>query len=189
MSGPGSLHSLQIETPRLRLRVPRSDDLDAWAVMMEDPITAAFIGGAVPLSVSWRALMAMIGSWHAHGFAMFSVVEKSTGRWVGRVGPWRPAGWPGTEVGWSIVRDCWGRGYATEAAIASGTWALAHLGWTEIIHSIAPANVASQRVAAKLGSRNRGPGVLPAPYEGEPIDVWGQTAEEWRSRHSGRLAV
>ena len=48
-------------------------------------------------------LMTMIGSWHATGFAMFSVIEKSSGRWVGRLGPWMPEGWPGPEVGWAIA--------------------------------------------------------------------------------------
>lgn len=127
--------------------------------------------------------MAMIGSWHALGFAMFSVIDRGTGRWVGRVGPWRPAGWPGTEIGWSIVRDCWGRGYAAEAAVVSTNWAIDHLGWTDIVHSISPDNVASQRVAIKLGSRNRGRGALPAPYEHDVIDVWGQSADEWRRGH------
>src|SRR4051794_1407637 len=87
---------LQIETSRLVLRPPVLDDLDTWTAMMEDEETARFIGGAVPRAVSWRALMTMIGCWHAHGFAMFSVIEKSTGRWVGRLGPWQPEGWPGS---------------------------------------------------------------------------------------------
>ncbi len=130
----------------------------------------------------WRVLMSLIGAWHAHGFAMFSVVEKSTDRWVGRLGPWKPDGWPGTEIGWTISRDCWGRGYATEGAIAATDWAIDTLGWTDIIHSIAPENVASQQVARKLGSQNRGPGKLPAPLQDSVIDIWGQTSEEWRAR-------
>ena len=81
---------------------------------------------------------------------MFSVIEKSTGRWVGRLGPWQPEGWPGPEIGWAIVRDCWGRGYAPEGAIAATNWAFDTLGWTEIIHSIAPDNLPSQQVARKL---------------------------------------
>jgi RimJ/RimL family protein N-acetyltransferase len=56
------------------------------------------------------------------------------------------------------------------------------LGWSEVIHSIAPANTASQAVAARLGSRNRGPGRLPAPLDAHPIDIWGQTREEWFAR-------
>ena len=113
---------------------------------------------------------------------MFSVIEKSSGRWVGRVGPWYPDGWPGTEIGWGIVSDCWGRGYATEAAIAAIDWVFDVLGWSEVIHVIDIDNAASQAVARKLGSRKRGPARLPAPYESTLVDIWGQTREEWRAR-------
>ena len=152
--------------------------------MMADEPTARFIGGTQPRSLCWRQLMTMIGSWHAHGFAMFSVFEKSTGLWIGRLGPWQPEAWPGPEIGWTILRDRWGRGYAVEGAAASMDWAFDHLGWTEAIHSIAPANLASQRVAQKLGSRNRGAGALPPPYERDPVDIWGQTKEEWRQNRN-----
>lgn len=124
----------------------------------------------------------MAGAWAVQGFSMFSVLERSTGRWVGRVGPWRPEGWPGPEVGWSLLRETWGRGYAVEAATAAIDWAFDHLGWTEVIHSITPANVASQQVARRLGSTLRGPGALPAPFEATPIELWGQTREAWRAR-------
>lgn len=172
---------IRIETPRLILRLPGVQDLDPWAAMMADEDTARFIGGVMPRSPCWRQLMTMIGSWHAIGFGMFSVIEKSTGHWVGRLGPWMPDGWPGTEVGWAIARKYWGRGYATEGAIAATDWAFDHLGWTEVIHSIAPNNIASQQVARKLGSRNRGPGKLPAPYDHDAIDIWGQSRDEWRA--------
>jgi RimJ/RimL family protein N-acetyltransferase len=177
-----ALDTLQLETPRLLLRVPSLSDLDPWSAMMEDPEAARFIGGAAPRPVTWRGMMTVIGAWHAYGFAMFSVYEKATGRWVGRLGPWLPEGWPGPEIGWAIVRDCWGKGYAPEGAHAATNWAFDNLGWTRVIHSIAPENVASQAVARKLGSRNLGPGTLPAPYEGSRIDIWGQSIEEWRAR-------
>jgi RimJ/RimL family protein N-acetyltransferase len=177
-----SFDDLRIETPRLLLRPPRLDDLDPLAEMMVDEEGARFIGGTSPRSVTWRALMTMIGSWHAHGFAMFSVIEKETGRWVGRLGPWMPEGWPGPEIGWAVVRDRWGRGYAVEGATATTNWAFDTLGWTRVIHSIAPQNRASQRVAEKLGSRLLGPGQLPAPFQNDSVDLWGQTREEWRAR-------
>ena len=173
---------LRLETSRLILRPPRLEDLDAWAAMMADPEAARFIGGTMPRTLTWRSIMTAIGSWHANGYAMFSVIEKSTGRWIGRVGPWMPEGWPGTEIGWAIVRDRWGRGYAGEGAIAATNWAFETLGWSNIIHSIAPENRASQRVAQKLGSRNLGPGKMPPPYEHDRVDLWGQTREEWRRR-------
>jgi RimJ/RimL family protein N-acetyltransferase len=186
MTPTSSLDNLQLETPRLLLRVPRVEDLDPWAELMADAEAARFIGGTMPRAMTWRSMMVMIGAWQAHGFAMFSVIEKSSGRWIGRLGPWQPDGWPGTEVGWAIVRDCWGRGYATEGAGAAIDWAFDHLGWTDVIHAIAPENVASQQVARKLGSRNRGPGRLPAPFKDAPIDTWGQSREEWRARRPRR---
>jgi RimJ/RimL family protein N-acetyltransferase len=179
---PESLADLQLETPRLILRVPRVDDLEPWTVFMSDAEAARFIGGVLPRSLVWRQIMTMIGAWHACGYAMFSVYEKATGRWVGRVGPWMPEGWPGTEIGWAITRECWGLGYATESAIAATDFAFDRLGWTDVIHSIAPTNTASQRVALKLGATNRGPGRLPPPLQDETVDIWGQTREEWRSR-------
>jgi RimJ/RimL family protein N-acetyltransferase len=177
-----NLDDLHLETPRLLLRVPRLEDLDAWAGMMADQEVARFIGGVMPRALTWRVLMAMIGAWHATGVSMFSVIEKSSGRWVGRLGPWMPEGWPGPEVGWTIVRECWDRGYATEGSAAAIDWALEHLGWDRVIHSISPENLASQAVARRLGSRNLGPGALPAPFENAQIDIWGQSRDEWRAR-------
>jgi RimJ/RimL family protein N-acetyltransferase len=165
-----SFDDLRIDTPRLILRPPRAGDLEAWSGMMVDEPSARFIGGVAPRAMCWRQLMTMIGAWHAHGFAMFSVLERETGLWVGRLGPWQPDGWPGPEIGWAIVRDRWGRGYAVEGAAAAATWAFDALGWTKMIHSIAPANGASQRVAEKLGSRNLGPGTLPAPFTNDRVD-------------------
>jgi RimJ/RimL family protein N-acetyltransferase len=173
---------LRLETSRLWLRIPVLEDLDDWTGLMADIDVARYIGGVMPRSVVWRQIITMIGGWHACGFSMFSVIEKDTGRWVGRVGPWRPEGWPGTEIGWAIVRDRWGLGYATESATAATNWAVSQLGWTDIIHSIAPQNVASQRVAMRLGASNRGPGRLPAPLQDEAIDIWGQTREQWHAR-------
>ena len=83
------------------------------------------------------------------------------------------------------LRGRWNRGYATEAATAAIDWAFAELDWTEVIHVIAPQNAASQAVARKLGSKNRGAGRLPAPLESVSIDVWGQTREEWQRRPRG----
>ena len=59
-------------------------------------------------------------------------------------------------------------------------WAVDHLGWTDIIQTIAPDNFASQSVAKRLGATLRGPGQLPAPYENHPVEIWGQSAAQWR---------
>lgn len=170
----------RLETPRLLLRLPRLEDLDAWAAFMADAEAQRHLGGAQPRLQAWRGLATMRGSWALQGFAMFSIVEKDSGQWVGRAGPWRPDGWPGPEVGWSIVRDRWGRGYATEAARACLDFAFDVLGWDEVIHVIAEANAPSKAVAARLGSRLLREETLPAPYDGTgPVGIWGQSRGEW----------
>jgi RimJ/RimL family protein N-acetyltransferase len=171
-----------LETERLILRPPVGDDFDAWAEWMGDEEAMRHIGGVQSRPAAWRSMATFTGSWALHGFGMFSVIEKESGRWIGRLGPWSPEGWPGTEVGWGLARSSWGRGYATEGAAATMDWAFDTLGWTDIIHTIAPDNVGSAGVAERLGSANRGPGRLPPPFEHLPVDVWGQTREQWRSR-------
>lgn len=173
-----------IETPRLILKVPSLAEFEPWCAFMGDEEAAQYIGKAQPPSVVWRGICTMVGSWRLAGYAMFSVFEKNTGRWVGRVGPWSPHEWPGLEVGWGVIREVWGKGYALEAAIASMDFAVDELGWTDIIHSIHPNNVASQKLATRLGSTNRGPGKMPPPYQNDPVDLWGQTADEWQARRA-----
>ena len=173
-----------IETERLLLRKPRLEDLDRWSELMADEAAARYIGGVQPKPMVWRAIMSIAGSWELTGVGMFSVVEKSSGQWIGRIGPWEPYGWPGTEVGWSLHPAAWGKGYALEAARATMDYAVDVLGWTDIIHSIHPDNAPSQRLAERLGSVNSGPGRLPAPYDHDPVDIWGQSAEQWKARRS-----
>jgi RimJ/RimL family protein N-acetyltransferase len=175
---------IRIETARLTLRPPRAEDFDAWAQFMADEQAARFIGGKQPRATVWRGISTMAGAWQLFGFAMFSVIEKSTGRWVGRLGPWQPEGWPGTEVGWGLAREAWGKGYATEGSTAAIDWAFAHLGWTDVIHCIDGENQASQAVAVRLGSRKLRRATLPPPFEATTVDVWGQSRAEWTARRT-----
>jgi RimJ/RimL family protein N-acetyltransferase len=172
-----------LETPRLTLRPLAPEDFDAWAEMMADESTR-FIGGPQQRSGAWRGFVSVAGAWAMQGYSMFSVIEKASGRWIGRVGPWVPEGWPGTEVGWGLTKAAFGKGYATEAAAASIDWAFDALGWTDVIHIIDPENVPSQAVARRLGSTNRGPGQMPEPFHTYRVDIWGQTRDEWRARRA-----
>lgn len=174
-----------LETERLLLRPPREEDLDGWAALMADEEAARFIGGQMTRSAAWRAMAAMTGSWPLRGFGMFSVIEKSSGHWIGRVGPWQPEGWPGTEVGWGLLRSAWGKGYARESAEAAIAWAFDTLGWTEVIHTIAPDNAPSQRLARRLGAANTGPTQLPPPLDTLAVDLWRQSREQWAARPVG----
>lgn len=169
-----------LETPRLILRPPVAEDLDGYVELMSDPEHVQFIGGAQPPSTVWRQMMTVAGAWSLQGFAFFSVIEKESGRWIGRLGPWEPEGWPGHEVGWSVLRSEAGKGYATEGSAAAMDWAFRTLDWPDVIHCIDPDNIGSQKVAERLGSANLGPTKMPAPFDHLPVDAWGQTREQWR---------
>lgn len=173
-----------IETERLTLRPIAMEDFPRWAEMMADPEAARFLGGPVPAETAWRGFMTMAGAWSLTGVAMFSVIDRATGLWLGRIGPWRPLGWPGTEVGWGLHPDAQGKGYGVEAATPAIDHAFDVLGWTEVIHCIDPDNVPSQRLAERLGSTNLGPTRLPPPFDALSMDRWGQTREQWRARKS-----
>lgn len=175
---------IQIETARLILRPPQAQDFDGFAELAADEEACRYIGGHMPRAAAWRKFLQMPGAWAIQGFGMFAAIDKATGEWLGQAGPWKPEGWPGTEVGWSFRRSAWGRGYALEAATATIDWAFDHLHWDEVIHSIHPDNRASQVLAQRLGSSNRGEGRLPAPFEDSPIEIWGQTRAQWRRRQA-----
>lgn len=177
-----------LETPRLLLRPLELADFDAWAELSADAETMRFLGGVQPRSVAWRSFLFVAGGWSLQGFAPFSVIEKSSGRWIGRVGPLYPEGWPGTEIGWTLARHAWGRGYASEAATVAADWAFDTLGWDEIIHCIDDDHVASQAVARKLGSRPLRNACMPPPYEEHEVVIWGQSRDEWFSRRTGAAA-
>jgi RimJ/RimL family protein N-acetyltransferase len=171
-----------LETERLTLRRPIEADLDGWAAFMADATAQRFLGGPQPRPVAWRAMATMAGSWALKGYGMFSVIERATGKWIGRLGPWQPEGWPGQEVGWGLIPEAQGRGYAYEGATAAIDFAVHTLGWTHFIHCIDAENHPSATLATKLGSTNQGPGQLPHPYHEDRVNLWGQTADQWKNR-------
>ena len=169
-----------LETARLILRPPVREDFDGFCTFTGDAETMKYLGGVQSPALTWRIMNTVAGAWALEGFHMFSVIEKASGHWIGRIGALNPWQWPGREVGWGLISAYWGRGYAREAAVASMNYVFDVLGWDDVIHTIAPDNLASAAVAKSLGSGNRGPGALPDPYAAEKVDIWGQTREAWR---------
>lgn len=146
---------ITLETERLLLRPFRADDLDAYAAMCADPDVMRYLGDGQPLNRedAWRQMASFIGHWSLRGFGMWAVEERGTGALVGRVGLHYPEGWPGREVGWTLAREHWGKGYAFEAAAASLDHAFRALEWPRAISVIDPENYRSIRVAERLGER------------------------------------
>jgi RimJ/RimL family protein N-acetyltransferase len=88
------------------------------------------------------------------GFGLWAVVEKSGREVIGYCGLSRfpdIGGLPEIEIGYRLARAHWGRGYATEAARAVRDYGFGTLSLPRLIALIDPANVASIRVAEKIG--------------------------------------
>lgn len=142
-----------LETERLLLRQFRDDDLDAFAAMSADLEVMEFLGPVMSRRDAWRAMAMMLGHWQLRGYGSWAVEERATGQLLGRIGLYNPEGWPGLEVGWTLARAAWGRGYATEGARASLDYALDTLGADHVISVIDPDNARSIAVAERLGER------------------------------------
>jgi RimJ/RimL family protein N-acetyltransferase len=172
-------HCPMIETKRLILRQWRASDVAPNTAMLSDPPTARFItADGKPITETfngWRNAAIMAGHWVLNGVGMFVVEEKSSGQFVGRVGPWFPPSWPGFEIGWGLAKEFRGKGYALEAAHAAINWSFATFELDRIIHCIDRENEASKAVARRLGASIEGETTL----IGHAADVWVTRRSEW----------
>lgn len=156
---------MQLETGRLVLRKPELGDRDGYTPIWGDPEVVRFLGGTtLPPEEVPKAIERMLGHWERHSIGLFSVLRKEDGRLVGRVGYllWDTERWVNAmheqldgdlelEIGWTFAREFWNQGYATEAAAACRDHAFGELGRDRVISLIARENVASIRVAEKIG--------------------------------------
>jgi RimJ/RimL family protein N-acetyltransferase len=145
-----------LETERLWLRPFRLSDFDDYAAMCGDPEVTRYLLTRLTREQAWRHLAFLIGHWVLRGYGMWAVEEKETGAFVGRIGFAEPDGWPGFELGWTLARRFWGRGYATEGARAALTHAFTVLGKDRVVSLIHPENQASIRLAERLGESLQG---------------------------------
>jgi RimJ/RimL family protein N-acetyltransferase len=143
----------RVETERLLLREWSPSDLDAFSAMSADPEVMRYLGAVHDRAGSWRRMALHAGHWALRGYGNWVVERKADGVLIGRVGLWNPEGWPGLEVGWTLARHAWGQGYATEAASATMEWAWTVLDAPRLISVIHPENLASARVAERVGLR------------------------------------
>jgi RimJ/RimL family protein N-acetyltransferase len=147
-----------LETERLLLRMFTQDDLDAYASICADAEVMRFVGEGKPLSRpdAWRHLAIFLGTWQLRGYGTLAVQDKASGQMIGRVGYIHPEGWPGIELSWTLARQFWGRGLATEAARSCLQHGFSKFGFTHVISLIHPENRRSISVAERLGECQEG---------------------------------
>jgi RimJ/RimL family protein N-acetyltransferase len=156
----------RLETERLLLRMPRLEDAPAAAELLGNAEVMRFLGGeTVPPEDVPTVVQKWIDRWALNDVGPFVIERREDGRFVGRAGVlvWDTRTWTHCtlaeareyaqpEIGWALARVYWGNGYATEAALAVRDWARAERGLDHLISLIAPDNVASQRVAERMGA-------------------------------------
>ncbi len=174
----------QLLTERLLLRGLRQEDFEAYAHFLTDPEVTRFLSGnPVSRIDAWRSLAVMIGHWALRGYGMWAVERRSDGVFVGRVGLWNPEGWPGLEVGWTLGKEFWGQGYATEAARAAMDFAFLTQDISRLLSVIDIDNLASQRVAERLGETRGERRVIEFQGKSFTTDVWSIEREDWARRN------
>jgi RimJ/RimL family protein N-acetyltransferase len=168
-----------LQTARLIVRPPQLTDLDQWVMTDPDNGIARNSGTPEDMLRHHADLLKLAGTWALNGFGSLLLFKKDDGVLIGRVGPSRPLDWPEIEVGWALLPEFTGQGYALEGAAAAMDFALLELGRERVVHTIRPPNIASKKLATRLGSRNLGPIALPPPYKDVLNEGWYQTRQEW----------
>lgn len=143
----------RLETDRLELRPLTFDDLDDLASMFGDAEALRFWGGALDRDRTRRWIERNLARYEADGFGRCAVVLRSTGELVGDCGliTTLVEGRPEVELGWVVRRSHWRKGIATEAAAAWRDAAFGRFGLERIVSMVLETNLASRRVAEKLG--------------------------------------
>lgn len=171
---PGNLET-RLETARLELRVPASDDIAAMLAIVSDAETARHLGTRAGAADHFQRFSRNAGSWLLYGYGAFMIRLRDTGELIGNCGvfhSWRGLGEDfddKPEAGWILRRDQTGRGLAREAMDAALTWFERTHGAQRIVCMINPGNAPSIRLAGRLGFAPLREAELP---EGEAVRLF-----------------
>ena len=144
-----------LETKRLLLRLQVVADLDDLFALYCDPEITKYIPDAPRNQKETREEL----EWFLNGhpkhpeLGLWATIHKATGKFIGRCGllPWIIEGRQEVEVAYTIARKYWGQGLGTEVAQAILDYGFGELKLSRLICLIDPENVASQKVAEKIG--------------------------------------
>ena len=152
-----------LETERLVLRAPSGADTQAMLSFFESD-RAAFYGGPMETLEAWRKYAAFVGQWVLRGYGMYAVTLKDGGDTAGLAGAYHPDGFPEPEMSW-LLTDARheGKGYAHEACAAVLGDIFTRQSWTSVVSYIDTENVASRKLALRLGAVADPGAVSPIP--------------------------
>lgn len=142
-----------LETEHLSLRELTQDDYPALCRILQDERVMYAYEGAFRDAEVQEWLDRQLARYEKWGFGLWAAVLKETGEVIGQCGLtmqlWKER--EVLEIGYLFRRDCWHRGYATEAARACKAYAFEKLEAEEVCSIIRDINEASKRVAIRNG--------------------------------------
>ncbi len=158
MTSSGFDRAPTVETPRLRLRAHTAADFPACVPLWNDPIVTRFIGGRPYTEEEvWQRVQRYAGSWVLLGHGFWVIEEKATAKVIGEIGIMDakrdidPPFGDNLELGWALLPEVHGKGYASEALEAVLDWERKVLKAPSVICIIDPDNAPSIRLAQKFG--------------------------------------
>lgn len=147
-----------IETTRLYLRTWEHSDADSMVDLFSHPEVNRFINDGKPISRD-EALAFVVRSerlQRERGWCRWAIEPKSSpGELAGFCGIGCTFA-PVPELGWTLRRERWGAGIATEAALGALAYAFEVVGFAEMVSAIDPSNERSKAVAVRIGMRPEG---------------------------------
>ena len=180
----------ELRTDRLRMRRWTDADREPFAAMNADPRVMEHFPSTLSRAESDAFVDRIERGFAEHGFGLWALEARDTGRFLGFTGlgvPRFTVGWmaareqPVVEVGWRLVPEAWGHGLATEAAEAALRFGFEEMGRREVVSFTVVDNLRSQAVMRRLGMRRLT--TYDHPVDGiEPLPsvAYLLTEQDWR---------
>lgn len=178
MSAPAPHRDTIVETPRLRLRRHRVEDLANYLPIWSKAEPGNPAGFALTEEEAWYRLLRFVGHWAHFGFGCFVVEDSANGRLIGEAGfahfhrGLGPEFDDAPEAAWRVIPEYRGNGIASEAMSAAAHWLDAQGRGARTVCIIDPVNAASIKVAERIGFRE----FSRKDYKGAPVILFERRA-------------
>lgn len=142
-----------METDRLALRQMNENDEDHLMQIFSDPVAMQYYPSTKTREQARRWIQWNLNNYEKHGTGLWICELKEEGTFVGQCGivPQTVDERSEMEIGYLFVRAHWGKGFATEAAMAVKEYGFTTMGRSRLISMIYKPNMPSMGVAKRIG--------------------------------------
>ena len=149
-----------ITTARLRLRRWKTADLPVFETMNRDPEVMEYFPAPLSPEATLKLYDRIQKHFEEHGFGLYALEETVSGAFIGFTGFMIPSFsasfTPCVEIGWRLRKEHWGKGLATEAALACLEYGFGELGFTEVLSFTSIHNRRSENLMRRIGMEKAG---------------------------------